>query len=45
MSTYQEILQSLKKGKCDYGNELTEVSYSLGHTKMKIKSNGDLQFF
>jgi len=45
MTTYTEILENLKNGNCAYRNEQTEVSYSLGNTKMKINANGDLQFF
>lgn len=45
MTQYQEILENLKKGICNYSNELSGVSYSLGNTKMKIDINGDLVFF
>ena len=45
MTQYNEILNNLKNGKCDYRNELSGISYSLGSVKMKIKSNGELQFF
>lgn len=45
MSSYTKILDQLKSGNCSYQNEATGVSYSLGHTKMKIESNGDLKFF
>ena len=45
MTQYQEILENLKKGICNYSNELSGVSYSLGNTKMKIDINGGLVFF
>ena len=45
MTEYKIILNNLKEGVCNYGNDLTGVSYSLGNTKMKINSNGDLKFF
>lgn len=45
MTQYQEILENLKTGICNYSNELTGISYSLGNTKMKIDINGDLVFF
>ena len=45
MTEYKTILNNLKSGVCEYGNQRTEVSYSLGITKMKIESNGDLKFF
>lgn len=45
MTQYQEILENLKNGICNYSNELSGVSYSLGNTKMKIDINGDLVFF
>ena len=45
MTQYQEILENLKKGICNYSNELSGVSYSLGNTKMKIDINGNLVFF
>mgnify|MGYP000352527511 FL=1 len=45
MTQYQEILENLKKGICNYSNELSGVSYSLGNTKMKIDINGELVFF
>jgi len=45
MTQYQEILENLKKGICNYSNELSGVSYSLGNTKMKIDVNGELVFF
>lgn len=45
MTQYQEILENLKNGICNYSNELTGISYSLGNTKMKIDINGDLVFF
>lgn len=45
MTQYQEILESLKNGICNYSNEFSGVSYSLGNTKMKIDINGNLVFF
>ena len=48
MSQYKEILENLNEGICNYGNDLTEVSYLLskdGTTKMKFCSNGDFKFF
>ena len=45
MSSYKEILNNLQNNHCPYGNETTSVSYSLGKVKMKIKSDGNFQFF
>jgi hypothetical protein len=45
MTQYKEILENLKNGVCNYSNELTLISYSLGKTKMKIDINGDFIFF
>ncbi|MBC7524808.1 MAG: hypothetical protein H7239_10250 [Flavobacterium sp.] len=45
MTQYNEILENLKNGICNYSNELTLISYSLGKSKMKIDINGDLVFF
>jgi len=45
MTQYKEILENLKKGVCNYSNELSGVSYSLGKTKMKIDINSNLVFF
>jgi len=45
MTQYKEILENLKNGICNYSNELSGISYSLGNTKMKIDTNGDLVFF
>lgn len=42
---YQVILENLKNGVCNYGNENSGITYSLGNTMMKIESNGDLIFF
>lgn len=42
---YQEILNNLKNGVCEYSNTRTEVSYSLGATKMKVNADGSLTFF
>lgn len=42
---YQEILQNLKNGVCNYGNECTGVSYSIGNVRMKITADGRLVFF
>jgi len=45
MTQYQEILENLKNGKCDYGNERSEIFYSLGNIKMKFESNGEMKIF
>jgi hypothetical protein len=45
MSQYREILENLKNGVCNYRNEASGVSYSLGNTKMKITVTGDFKFF
>ena len=45
MTEYKTIINNLKSGVCEYGNQNTGVSYSLGSTKMKIESNGNLKFF
>lgn len=45
MSQYKEILENLKNGVCNYGNQTSEIAYSLGNVKMKINVNGELQFF
>jgi len=45
MTQYQEILNNLRFGKCNYRNEKTGVSYSIGQVLMKICSDGSLKFF
>lgn len=45
MTTYNEILKNLKNGNCNYGNDNTGISYSLGYTNMKIDINGNIIFF
>jgi len=45
MTEYKKILKNLKAGVCNYGNQMTGVSYSLGQTKMKVESNGNFKFF
>lgn len=45
MTQYQEILENLKNGICNYSNELSGISYSLGKVRMKIDINGNLVFF
>lgn len=45
MSQYKEILENLKKGVCNYGNDATGVCFSLGNAKMKITASGDFVFF
>lgn len=45
MTQYQKILFELKKGVCEYRNEKTGVSYSIGQVMMKICHDQKLKFF
>lgn len=42
---YQEILQNLKNGVCNYRNERTGVTYSLGQCMMKLDADCNTTFF